>query len=71
MVKILGFEQFRNREFRLDLYYEKMTGVKKITSRNFRISRDKYHRFNELSGVYDYFKIIQSEDKNSIITSRC
>ena len=68
MVKILGFEQFRNREFRLDLYYEKMTGVKKITSRNFRISRDKYHRFNELCRVvYDYFqKEFNAEDKNSI-----
>lgn len=67
-LKDQGFEKFKNREFRLDLYYEKITGKKQNVKRNFRISRDKYHRFNELCEVvYQYFqKEFNAEGKNSI-----
>lgn len=62
------FTTFRNRKFRLDLYYEKYTGEKQEPKRKINISRDKYFRFREICDVVfqQFQKEWNTEDKNSV-----
>lgn len=64
------YKQFKNREFRLDLYYEKITGEKQSIQKKYRafVSTDKYHRFYELcDAVFEFFqKEFNDEEKNNL-----
>ncbi len=63
-----GFEQFKNREFKLENYYEKVTGETRVTTTGFNITRDKYHRFYEICNAVnqEFQREFIGEDKSGV-----